>query len=67
MSILEDLSHLSYFTPEEQVLLDQMKDPVERATFVLQKIKQHDDLIETLRNMKRMMDETVKAISKDLR
>jgi hypothetical protein len=61
-------AHFSLPTSEEQALLDEIRDPVQRATLTLQKIMERENLLASiLTNMSHMLYETAKSIATNLR
>jgi hypothetical protein len=61
-------AYFPLFKPEDQALLDEMSDPVRRATFTLQKIMKREKLLDTiLTNISHMLYETANSIAQNRR
>jgi len=68
IDLVSDIVSATLFTPEEEALLAEIKEPVQRATFTLQKIMERENLkASILTNMSHMLYDTAKSIAQNVR
>jgi hypothetical protein len=67
-ALVGSIANASLFTPAEQGLLNQISDPAQKATFVLQKMMQRESLLASvLTNVSHMLYDTARGIAQNIR